>query len=308
MPALSKIPKISQICSKYFSSYKVISLTDLQCLSDILINFKQEKPDLEIFLKIRFLPPCLLLSKIPKISQIWSKKFSTYKVISFTDLQCLSDILIISSNKSQIWKYFWKLDFCPHAYSYRKFQKSARFGQKKFQPIKLSPWLIYNAWVIFLSFQATKARFGNISEIRFLPPCRPYRKFQKSARFAQNIFQAIKLSPWLSDTKFLSFQATKARFGNISDNAWDDLPPCRPYRKFQTISQIWSKKVSDLLDFCPHAGSYRLILQCLSDILIISSNKRQIWKYFWKLDFCPHAGPIENSKNQPDLVKKIFKL
>ena len=72
--------------------------------------------------------------------------------------------------------------------------------------------------------------------------------------------------------------------------------------KIPQISQIWSKNFL----------SYKVIsltdLQCLSDILIISSNKSQIWKYFWKLDFCPHAGPIENSKNQPDLVKKFFNL
>ena len=72
--------------------------------------------------------------------------------------------------------------------------------------------------------------------------------------------------------------------------------------KIPKISHIWSKKFS----------TYKVIsltdLQCLSDILIISSNKSQIWKYFLKLDFCPNAGPIENSKNQPDLVKKIFNL
>ena len=82
MPALSKIPKISQIWSKNFSSYKVISLTDLQCLSDILISSKKGA-DLEIFQKMRFFS-MPALSKIPKISQIWKKIF---KRISFISLK-----------------------------------------------------------------------------------------------------------------------------------------------------------------------------------------------------------------------------
>ena len=155
-------------------------------------HFKQQKPDLEIFLKIRFLPPCRPYQKFQKSARFGQKNFQAYKVISLTDLQCLSDILIISSNKSQIWKYFWKLDFCPHA--------------------------------------------GPIENSKNQP-------------------DLVK--------KFFNF----------------------------------FYKVISLTD-----------LQCLSDILIISSNKSQIWKYFWKLDFCPHAGPIENSKNQPDLLKIFFKL
>ena len=84
-------------------------------------------------------------------------------------------------------------------------------------------------------------------KIRFLPPCRPYRKFQKSAIFGQKIFKAKILSPCLFY------------------NAW------ATFWRFQ-------------------------------------ARKGQIWKNFSKSDFCPHAGPIENSKNQPYLVKKIFKL
>ena len=152
-------------------------------------------------------------------------------------------------------------------------------------------------------FKQQKPDLEIFLKIRFLPPCRPYRKFQKSARFGQNIFQPIKLSPWLIYNAwviFLWFQATKARFGNISEN-WI-FAPMPALSKIPKISQIWSKIFS----------TYKVIsltdLQCLSDILIISSNKSQIWKYFWKLDFCPHAGPIENSKNQPDLVKIFFKL
>ena len=138
-------------------------------------------------------------------------------------------------------------------------------------------------------------------KIRFLPPCRPYRKFQKSAIFGQKNFQAKILSPCLFYNAWAIFWRFQARKGQIWKN--------------------FSKS-----DFCPHAGPIensknqpylvKKIFKLKSYLLVFSTmpfwrfqaRKGQIWKNFSKSDFCPHAGPIENSKNQPYLVKKIFKL
>ena len=148
------------------------------------------------------------LSKIPKSARFGQKNFQAIKLSPWLIYNAWVDILMISSNKSQIWKYFWKLDFCPHAGPIEN-SKISQICQKIFQPIKLSPWL-FIAWKFFWP---NLADFG-IFDRDGMENSKNQPDLVKKI-FTYKVISLTDLQCWVI---FLSFQATKARFGNISEN------------------------------------------------------------------------------------------
>ena len=172
MPALSKIPKISQIWEKNFQAISSLWTYLPACSTNARVIFLVISSNRkgQIWKYSRKGDFCYHAGPIensknqPDLVKKIFKRISIYGLISLPDVLMPEWYSYHFKQQKPDLEIFLKIRFLPPCRPYRKFQKSARFGQKIFQPIKLSPWLIYNAWVIFLSFQATKARFGNISE------------------------------------------------------------------------------------------------------------------------------------------------
>ena len=112
MPALSKIPKTSQIWEKYFQAN---------------------------FLPMDFLPACSLM---PEYYSSYFKqergRFGKFQKMRFFTMPALSKI----PKTSQIWEKYFQANFLPYGLSpcllpnaYRKFQKHARFGKNIFKQI-----------------------------------------------------------------------------------------------------------------------------------------------------------------------------
>ena len=197
MPALSKIPKISQIWEKYFQAnfLPMDFLPACSLMPEYYSSyFKQERGRFGKFQKMRFFT-MPALSKIPKITQIWEKYFqANFLPMDFLPACSLMPEYYSSYFKQERGRFgkFQKMRFFTMP-ALSKIPKISQIWEKYFQanflPMDFLPACSLMPEYYSSYFKQERGRFGKFQKMRFFT-MPALSKIPKTSQIWEKYFQA----------------------------------------------------------------------------------------------------------------------
>ena len=252
MPALSKIPKTSQIWEKYFQAnfLPMDFLPACSLMPEYYSSyFKQERGRFGKFQKMRFFT-MPALSKIPKTSQIWEKYFQA----NFLPMDFLTACSLMPKYYSSYFKQergrfgkFQKMRFFTMP-ALSKIPKTSQIWEKYFQanflPMDFLPACSLMPEYYSSYFKQERGRFGKFQKMRFFT-MPALSKIPKTSQIWEKYFQAnflpmdfLPACSLMPEYYSSYFKQERGRFGKFQKMRFFTMPALS---KIPKTSQIWEK-------------------------------------------------------------------